>query len=126
MLLMNISTSAPPKDITGKWKVTDTDVSKLNLELTEKEKPMMLNLMKQIFTNGVFDFRANHKCYLTFKIPNIPANLVWVYQADTGYLLIKDTTEPSSKIMTADVKEKDGQIYFAMRETGLVLKMLKL
>nr|WP_067058098.1 hypothetical protein [Mucilaginibacter sp. L294] len=126
LLFINISVPAPPKDITGKWKVVNTDVSMINLKLTEKEKPMMLNMMKQMFTNAVFDFRANHQCYLTVKIPNVPPNLAWAYEADTGYLVIKETNEPASKIMAVDVKEKNGQIYFAIRETGLVLKMLKL
>jgi hypothetical protein len=125
LLIVNINAAAPPKEITGKWKVVNTDVSNINLKLTDKEKPMMLTMMKQIFTNGVFDFRANHQCTVTIKAPNMPQNLAWKYNADTGNLLISQANVPASKIMYINITEKASQVYFAIEETGLILTMQK-
>jgi hypothetical protein len=125
LLFINISVATPPKDITGKWKVTHADANLTGMNVPEKQRAAVLNMLRKSFANGVFNFRANHQFYLTANIPNFPENLVWEYRADTGYLLITEA-KGGSKIMMADVKEKNGQVYFMIKESSVVLKMQKL
>ena len=125
LLIVNISASSPPKGITGKWKVIDANADLTTMNVPEKQRAAVLNMLKKSFINGVFDFRANHQFYLMANIPNYPKNLVWDYRADTGFLLIKQAKD-GSKIIMADVKEKDGQVYFTIQESSVVLKMQKL
>lgn len=125
LLLVNISNVTPPKDITGKWTVVSTDVTNINLPLTAKEKPMMLAMMKQIFANAVFEFMANKQFYTTAKMPTMPKNLIWNYVTATGLITVKEQNDPISKIMVLEATEKDGDVYFLIKDTGLVLKMKK-
>jgi len=125
LLIFNISASTPPKDITGKWKVTNADVDLVEMKVPENQRAMVLSMLKKTFTNSIFDFRANGQFYSTANLPNFPKNLVWDYQANTGDLSIKEAKD-ASKIMMITVKEKNGQVYFMMKETSVVLKMAKL
>lgn len=114
-----------PKDITGKWLVEGVDISKMKTQLTPQQKEMISKSLIEPFTNAVFDFRKDHHFYLSPGLPGMPKNDYWEFNALNAIITVKEYNKPTSAIMKINVTEKDGNTFFVLQESPVILKVHK-
>src|SRR5258708_48565 len=124
-LITGLWTAQIPKDITGKWIVENIDTSNFAANLPQQQRDVLNEKLIKPFTNAVFNFEGNYHFYLAGKIGNMPQDTYWEYDETSGMIKIKEYNKYESMIMKIIISEKDGNIFFALQETPIILKVHK-
>jgi hypothetical protein len=121
-----LSTFQKPKDITGKWLVESVDASQMATKLTPQQKQLMNKSIIEPFTNAVFDFRKDHHFYLSANLRGMPKNDYWESNVANATITIREYNKPTSAIMKINITEKEGNTFFILGETSIILKVHKM
>jgi hypothetical protein len=119
-------TSQRPKDITGKWLVESVDASQMATKLTPQQKQIMNKSVIEPFTNAVFDFRKDHHFYLSANLRGMPKNDYWEFNTVTAIITVKEYNKQGGAIMKINITEKEGNTFFILGETSIILKVHKM
>jgi hypothetical protein len=108
-----------PNDITGKWQVEEVIASKIDDKVTEQQKASALTFIKHTFMNAIFDFRADHRFYLSPILQTMPKGQSWKYDSNNGIIKITQT-KGIGTIMSIKIIEKNDTTFFALDETLII------
>jgi len=116
----------PLPKIVGKWKVESVTMAEGGPKMTQQEKKLIFNQIVKFLTDKTFEFNADQRCKTSVALPDMPFINYWSYDSRKNEVQLKTTKGDNSLIMGFSVLEKDGQVFFVMSETPIVLKMHKL
>ncbi|RYD94425.1 MAG: hypothetical protein EOP54_17530 [Sphingobacteriales bacterium] len=126
VLLTTLLSFTNLETITGKWKIDQATLSTTGSKLSPEQTAMTVKMVKKLFVNTVFDFKADHSFTATPGLPSMPKNLKWEYNAATGFISVYEANAGKSRVMEIIASEKNGKVIFKMQETPLVLDVHKL
>jgi hypothetical protein len=113
-----------PGNITGKWQVARVDLLETTPKMPSKQRNTLLSYSNQYFLNAVFNFDSDHHFHLTPQIKTMPKGGNWKYDAYKGTINVTESSGIGT-IMSIQIIEKSDTIFFSMRETPLVFRMIK-
>ncbi|PJJ79625.1 hypothetical protein [Mucilaginibacter auburnensis] len=113
-------------DLVGKWKVESLNMAQGASKTNQKEKAIIYNQFVKYFSNATFEFKADYHCFTSVKMPEMPLITYWKYNATKNQVELKTAKNDDSLIMAFEIIEKNGDVFFAMSDAPLVMKMRRL
>jgi len=114
-----------PTSIVGKWIVEKADFATNASRLTDQEKATMRRRLMDPFINSIFEFMPDHDFYLSANLNGMPKGDFWGYDEKQGEIIIREQSDPKSAVMRIEIVEKDDDIYFALEDTNVILKVIR-
>jgi|GEM_PF-971084 len=118
--------SITQEEIIGSWKAIEA-------EGLDKLPPKQAKMMENMFLDAAFKFQENGRFDIVLKNTKGIAqqeflktikNSRWIFNSDKSTISIGNKSN-NFKIMEIYVAEKETQIYFLLKESPLILKVVK-
>jgi hypothetical protein len=121
---VNTSFSQKREDLIGEWKIVKVELS----PDAGPEEKQGLNFLSQVLLKSAFQFRENNTCTFSCSDPEMEIK-DGAWQFDAGLKLIR-VLEGKSKakpgvLMEISVQEIKGKVTFLMKETPVILSVVK-
>lgn len=131
-LLVLCFSSKAQKDasfLIGSWKVADATLP-MNANAQEKQ---VLKVLKPNLMKSIFKFETGGKGKFKIPMDNLPIektsipleDISWTYSAASKYVIISELKDRKSQLVRFYVKVEDGNTYFILDESPVILKVLK-